>query len=114
MSDTNAALLGGKEIEVLLRDGKRETVFVRELPIRLFGKFLEAQDDEALLAELFTSKPPEWVDKLTVASHEIIVEEGGELNFPLVTRWVERKAVAIEKLKPSAKKLAALATSPTL
>jgi hypothetical protein len=61
---------------------------------------LEAQDDEMKLVELYTGKDADWIDSLTIASHEKIVVIGGEVNFPIFDRWAQRKAVAIERLSP--------------
>ena len=54
-------ILGGVVVEALLRDGSKEEVKVRQLPIDDFGEWAGLQGDEAGLVELYCDRQ----DKLT-------------------------------------------------
>lgn len=111
MSDTNIILLGGTNIDVSFRDGHSERVLVRELPIRLLPKFMELQDKEDQLSELYCDKPEGWDDTLLPESHERIIQTGGDLNFPILDRWVARKVAAVGKLTPAVNQVKGLMSS---
>lgn len=49
-------LFGGIGIEVTKRDGTTEKVTVRQLPIRLYERYLSVMDDEATVVELLCGK----------------------------------------------------------
>lgn len=111
MASDVETLLGGLPISVKFRDGTTEKVFVREVPIRKLPDFMEAQDDEPALVELVCEKPEGWADTLTTESFEGIVRQGGDLNFPLLERWLQRKADAVKRLQPMMVRVGALATT---
>ena len=67
-----------------------ETVFVRQLPIRLFPQLRAALQDEGKMIELYCDKPAGWADGLTVESHEELIAKGDEINRDFFSRWVER------------------------
>lgn len=92
-----ATLLGGEAMKVTLRDGTVEEVFVRQLPLRLIGKWsgLDSNggvDAEAQLIELFLDKPEGFADGLTVESAEAVLAKGDALNRPTFVRWQQRHA----------------------
>ncbi|MDR2462214.1 MAG: hypothetical protein LBD30_00325 [Verrucomicrobiales bacterium] len=107
MTDQSKALLGGRALTVTFRDEHTEEVIVRELPIRHIQKLALTLDDEAAQAELYTGNEEGWDDTLTAASHEAVIKLGGELNFPLLQRWLERKGAAIAAVSPPLAKITA-------
>lgn len=109
MAEDAQLITGGKSVLVEKRDGSSERVTVRELPIRQLTRLLELQDDEAALVELYCDKPEGWADALTSTAHEQVLEEGAGLNFPILERWLNRKAAAVERLKPQVERILALA-----
>lgn len=110
MKEDMQTLTGEKTLEVAHRDGSKEQVTVREMPIRKIPRLLELQDDEPALVEMYTGKDAAWVDGLTTASFEAIVEAGAELNFPIIERWMQRKAAAVSRLMPLAEKVRSSST----
>ena len=108
MNNELKTFIGCEELEIQKRDGTTQAVFVRELPIRLIPKFLQLQDDESALVELYCDQEPGWADSLTIASHEAVHEKGGALNFPVLERWIERKQRSVAQLQPALAPLQAL------
>lgn len=86
-----ATLLGGVEIEVEFLDGTKETVKVRQLPVKDLGRYLSVLDDEYKTAALFCDKPADWVDRLTNGSFEAVIDQGEELNLDFLSRYVDRR-----------------------
>lgn len=84
-------LTGGRELDVAKLDGSRETVFVRQLPVRLFQSYMATMQDEAKQVELLCSKEAGWADGITLASHEEILQAGNKLNSDFFSRWLERQ-----------------------
>ena len=95
-----AMVAGGQQIEVDYKNGKRETVLVRELPIKEFPKMLHLLDDEAALIELYCERPAGWSEQLTRASHAAIVEAGAELNEADFFAWSARRTARVQRLNP--------------
>jgi len=94
-------LNGGIDCIVTYADGGTETVFVRQLPVKLYPKLAQAQmEEETSLVMLYADKPLEWVEKLTPQAHETIISEGERINADFFWRWVERKMTRQEKLMP--------------
>ena len=77
MEDKFKALMGGAGVSVVREvDGVKtaETVFVRQLPIRLYPRLLESIDDESALVELYCDREKGWADSLSIESVEAVVE----------------------------------------
>lgn len=100
MNSTTAALTGGTELVALFSDGTHETVKVRQLPVRLLPKYLEAQNDEPAMVALFVDRPAEWVDCLSLKSFVAILEEGERMNADDFFAWFGRMVRRAERLVP--------------
>jgi hypothetical protein len=92
------ALFGGEPIDVTLRDGTTEQVFVHTLRVVEFPRVFNALDDEEKLAEIFCAKPDGWAATLSPKSHEAVIEKGNELNSDFFCRWAQRRVVQRAKL----------------
>ncbi len=93
-------ILGGVVVEALFRDGTKEEVKVRQLPIRLLAdQWARSQGDEAKLVELYCDKPEGWDDNLLPESHVEIIDIGSELNRPMFARWTESRRAEISEMK---------------
>lgn len=100
-------ILGGVTHEAQMRDGSKEEVKVRQLPIRLIEKWATAQGDEAALVELYCDKEEGWDDKLLPESHVAIMKIGEDLNLPIFGRWAESRSLAIGRLTEVRQKMSA-------
>ena len=100
-------LNGGVEIVVEHLTGEKETIKVRQIPLRLMPRYGMAQGDEGKLAELFVNKDEAWVDGITQESQEQIVEIGDRLNIDPFFRWSQRRLDNQTRLAPLAPQLAA-------
>ena len=101
MSDpTKDTLTGEREVRVTFRDGSTANVKIIELPIRKLPEMLASFDDEPALIELYTGKDEAWIDSLTNTSFENLLSVGGELNFPVMVRWMDRKGETLRRLNP--------------
>jgi hypothetical protein len=105
-------LAGGVELTVERLDGQRETVKVRQLPLRLMAAYGNAQGDEGALCELFADRPEGWADALKLESAEALVELGDQLNLTPFFRWARRRTAAGERLAPLTQNLPGSAKSP--
>jgi len=104
MSDM-ITVLGGTEIEITHDDGRKETVKVRQIKLKLMGQMALAQDDDARLLELYAGQEPGWSDTVTTEDQMRLLEEGNRLNFPNFHRWLTLRVDTLQKLGPSAAKL---------
>jgi hypothetical protein len=93
-------VLGGSEITVTFIDGSTEKVKVRQLPIRLYQRYLETMDKESEMVELLTGMKPMRVDALTYESHEAIVAEGERVNGGFFGRWLQRSKERTQRIAP--------------
>jgi hypothetical protein len=84
-------LLGTQEVEVMHLDGVKEQIKVRQLPIRCYPAYLEAQDDELKQIELLAGRAPGWAESLTIVSVEAILAAGDRLNADFFGRWLRRR-----------------------
>lgn len=87
-------------LELILQDGTRETVEVRELPMREMPNYLAAFDDEVTQAALFGGKDEAWALQLTAQSHYDLMLKGEALNRPNLDPWFRRRMRRIELLNP--------------
>ena len=90
-----ATLLGGESVAVVYRSGEKAEVFVRQLPVRLIGKWAQLDsagtpESEAALVELYCALPEGGSDALTVESYEAVLARGEALNRPTFARWQRR------------------------
>jgi hypothetical protein len=113
MTNKTETLLGGSDFEVLHLDGTKAVVRVRQIPVRLMPRFLEAQGDEAKMIEIATGMSPESVDALAPDSHETLVVEIERVNSDFFLRWVERQKARAERLMPGVLQDRISSASPT-
>lgn len=100
-------LTAGVDFEIALLDNSKQTVKVRQLPVRLMSAYLEAQGDEPKMIELATGLQPEVVDSLTQESHADLVAKIEEVNADFFSAWGNRQKARVAKIK------AAFATNAT-
>jgi len=86
-----ATLFGKEDITVTCRDGRTETVSIKQIPIREVGKFLELLDDEPSLVEFLCGKEKGWADGLSIESYEEVAERGTALNYPTCAGFLARR-----------------------
>ena len=95
-----ATVLGGIHLQARFRDGKTETVLVRELPVRELPSYARALDDEAKSVELLLGKPEGWADWLTNESFLEILTKADELNVPFLAAFLKRKIERARRATP--------------
>jgi len=87
-------LNGGVELEVNRRDGMKELIKVRQIPISKiqplsiavgFGNMADA-------IELYCDKDKGWADGLEYDSALAIMEKGTEMNLPFFEAWLKDQA----------------------
>jgi len=100
MNDKQTTLLGGRDLQITLRDGKAETVKVRQIPVSEMPKYANALQNEAAMAGLFCEKPAEWIASVSDESFEQIIEAGEEINAYFFGRWMERQRRRAERIAP--------------
>ncbi|HVY69679.1 MAG TPA: hypothetical protein VHH73_07095 [Verrucomicrobiae bacterium] len=100
MSDSITTLLGGFEMEAAKFDGTRETVKVRQLPVRDLPKYLNVYQNEAATVELFCAKDSGWADQLAPESFEALLAAGEKLNLDFLSRYAARQLARNERLLP--------------
>jgi len=108
-----STLNGGEEITVIKTDGTNEKIFVKQLPVKQYEKYLEAQADEAKMIVLACNKPEEFCDTLTPDSHELLVTTIERMNESFFQRWYDRRTKRLERILPGAREkiLATLRTT---
>src|SRR5262245_1643750 len=84
-------VIGGVEIEVTMRDGQKESVKVRQIPLSKLQDFSMAVGfgNMADAIELYCDKEKGWGDKLSYESAQIVLEKGCELNLPFFGVWLK-------------------------
>lgn len=85
-------IAGGVEIEITLRDGTKETVKVRQIPVSKIQDFVAALGDEAKAVDLYCGKDKGWSDTLELKSVNDIAEKGQQINLPFFEAWWTRQA----------------------
>ncbi len=84
-------VLGGVEIEVEHRDGSKETVLVRQLPVKDMQRFWSGLNNEAASIELVCERPEGWHEKLKPESYQALADKAQEINLPFFRPWVRRQ-----------------------
>jgi hypothetical protein len=114
MEANMVTLLGGVTYNATKLDGSIEEVRIAQVPIKSFPDYLNAQEDEPRMVEMFCGKPKGWSDQLTPGSFEHIIAEGERINADFFSRWVQRRLARQEKLMPgiTEKLLASRTTLP--
>lgn len=98
--DPTIVALGGDDIPVKFRDGRTESVKVRILEIEHFAHYVNISMQEHLCAEFVCAQPAGWGRTLSTESLLEINEKAYELNFPSARRWLDRRALIMERLAP--------------
>lgn len=93
-------LNGGESFSATFCDGHIEEVFIRQLPVKLYTKFLGVLGDELRMVEVLCDKPQGWAEELTPESFDHIAAKGDELNQDFFYRWARRNLARQEKLMP--------------
>lgn len=99
-SDELVTALGGAEMEITYLTGGKETVKVRQVPVRHMEKYLLAIDDEPAAVELFCGREKGWSETLTEESFNAVAEKGQDINLPFFGPWLRRRMKRLEVLKP--------------
>ena len=116
-AQSKTTMLGGNEFVAEFNDGSKQTVKVRQLPIRKMEAYLECQQDEIKMIELVVPDlKPDQIDLLKPESHEALVAEIEKVNADFFSRWFSRLQSRVERVAPGviANRLAALSSSPIL
>jgi len=109
-----STLNGGELITVTKLDGSNEEIFVKQLPVRQYQKYLEAQADEVKMIVLACNKPEEFCDTLTPDSHELLVTTIERMNESFFQHWLQRQKNRVERLFPGAQEKVVEALQTTL
>ncbi len=96
------ALINASPFEVILSDGTKETVSLRQLSIRQLYQFTEhlRGDNMPALVSLCVGKPDEWIDTLELESYGALVKKCLELNFPKAAMLAMSDPIVATKLAP--------------
>lgn len=93
-----------EDIAVQLADGTPLTVRVRQVRARQAFHVIGIIEDEYALLEYVcikpdgTALPTDWIDTLSAASHDTLVEKARALNFPVALAAVKRATAMAESL----------------
>jgi hypothetical protein len=94
-STPTETIFGGLDLIVAKRDKSTENVFIRQLAVETYPKFLAASEDESAMAELYCAKPAGWARTLSPGSLEAVIVEGERVNadfFDIVSQGDAGKA----------------------
>lgn len=94
-------LLGGTDVTVRMLDGTSETVRVRQLPLSLMPKYLDALsavDQEVRLICLATGKDDAWVDQVHPEDTVNLLEECERINLDFFASWLHRRTQRLKQL----------------
>jgi hypothetical protein len=107
-----ATAMGFVEVTVHFRNAEGKTqsemVKVLQLPIKKYRELSAALDDEIALAALYCDLAGRandekarraWVEQLTPASHEKVIQTGKDINWDFFCSWVSRRQQTREALK---------------
>jgi hypothetical protein len=113
MSHQTTTLTGGNEFSITKRDGTNETVFVRQLAIKEFPKFLQVQDDELEMIDFACGKTKGFAETLSPESHEALIAQIEKVNGDFFSRWLARRRTRVERIVPDAFEKAIVAPART-
>lgn len=103
----NTTVLNATPIAVTYRDGKTETVELRELTIRQLYKFIEhfSESNSPALAALSVGRDANWPDLLSDDSYGAVVKEAIRLNFPRAAKLISADITVAARLSPAINRL---------
>ncbi len=94
------ALNSGKTVQVTKIDGSVEDVSVRLISITSYTQMASLMGDEAALVCAVCDRAGEWLDSITPASYEKLVEAFQATNGEYFSRWVERRIKMTQLMAP--------------
>lgn len=97
---TMTTINGGEEIKVMFKNGEKEFVKVRELPVALMEKYAQCIASDTASVELYCDKPEGWSDTLTRESFSAVADLGLELNRVFFGGWLRRRLKISETINP--------------
>jgi len=99
-ADAARAVRGGEHVDVVHRDGRRETVLLRELTYRQLGEFATYVRDDRMadLIEMCVGQENGWLDKLTLESSADLAQACLKANFPLALKFAKQDQLLGVKL----------------
>jgi hypothetical protein len=114
--------LGGRRVPAARNDGRSERVFIRQLPLRFAGTYIELMlaGSEQERIELGLGKSIHWDNKYkgghaadiyTIAAQTALLSAADELNFPTALAQIGRRKNTIGGLEGMLKRLYALQAS---
>ncbi len=93
-------LKASTEVTVSNLAGDTETITLRQIALGDCDKLLAAQDNEVVLACLYTGRDRAWFEGLVPESQEQVVVQGDRLNADFFGRWFRRRLERQERLMP--------------
>ena len=98
----NTTVLNALPIAITYRDGKTETIELRELTIRQLYKFIEffGDNNSPALAALCAGREDNWSDTLSDSSYAAVVKEAIRLNFPRAETIMAGDVTVAARLTP--------------
>jgi hypothetical protein len=114
--------LGGRRVTAARNDGRADTLFIRQLPLRFAQDYVELclAGDEQGRIELCLGKSAHWhprykgrheADIYTTAAQTALLAAADELNFPTALAQIERRKNTIGGLEGMLKRLYAFQAS---
>lgn len=99
----NTTLVNAVPIAVTCRDGKKETIELKELSIRQLYGFIEhfGENNSPALAALCAGREAGWPDTLSDESFGAVVKEAIRLNFPRAAALVSADITVAARLAPA-------------
>jgi hypothetical protein len=82
------------------RDGKSETVQIRQVGIDLVPDYLAVYGDEAASIDFFCDKPSGWHKTLTRASQVMVMDAGEDLNLDFLESRSARRVGRQKRINP--------------
>jgi hypothetical protein len=98
----NTTLVNATPVPVKYRDGKEETIELRQLTIRQLYKFAElaTTDSSPEMVALCCGKPADWIDQIDDDSYGLLLKRVHELNFQRAVQLVTKDPLVAAKLLP--------------
>jgi|SRR6267378_826645 len=89
---------GYRALSVMNAQGQPEEIRVKKLNVYELQAYATAYGDQGKMVELFTGKIKEWVATLSYEVVDEILTVGEEINDPILTRFLARDGLAIDKM----------------
>jgi hypothetical protein len=92
-------LLGGTTMTACFEDGHKETVTVRQVPLRQYRALMESQTDEFRWLEIVCDKPEGWAETMRPADYNLLFTEAERINSDFFV-WCQRQIDRVQRLAP--------------